>query len=173
MGLFEPAHIGLDPPTVALAGKNNQKNKDKAILIWGGSSTVGGCAVQLCAPVGLTVLAIASSKNHQYVKELGVVDAYDAIWNEETAQKFAEFLHAFGGGPLFATRASEFAPEQTLLGDVRRIAGHPPSRTEKGELPVWMKVWAEFMGEGLKSLKTGTLKAKPNPIIIKGGLKKL
>lgn len=33
-----------------------------------------------------------------------------------------------------------------------------------------MKVWAEFMGEGLK---TGTLKAKPNPIIIKGGLEKL
>lgn len=150
MGLFEPAHIGLDPPTVALAGKNKQKNKDKAILIWGGSSTVGGCAVQLCAAVGLTVLAIASSKNHQYVTELGadyvfdhadenivkhlidaakgkkVVGAYDAISNEETAQKSAEFLHAFGGGTLFATRSSVFAPGQTLLGDVRRIAGMCP-----------------------------------------------
>lgn len=33
-----------------------------------------------------------------------------------------------------------------------------------------MNIWAEFMGEGLK---TGRLRAKPDPIIIQGGLEKL
>ena len=33
-----------------------------------------------------------------------------------------------------------------------------------------MKIWVDFMGEGLE---TGNLRAKPEPIVVKGGLEKL
>lgn len=33
-----------------------------------------------------------------------------------------------------------------------------------------MKVWAEFMGEGLE---TGKFRAKPDPIVLQGGLPEL
>lgn len=35
---------------------------------------------------------------------------------------------------------------------------------------MWMKVWAEFMGKGLES---GKFRAKPDPVVIQGGLEKL
>lgn len=137
-GLFEPEYIGLIPPTVNV--KEAVSGKERAILIWGGSSTIGSCAIQLCAASGMTVLTTASPKNHQYVKDLGahivfdhagpdvlkqlidaatdkvVVGAYDTISNKDTALKSAEFLHAFGGGTLFATRPSDFSPSMWLRG---------------------------------------------------------
>ena len=143
-GLYQPEYLGLAPP---IAPVNENGGKEKVILIWGGSSTVGSCCIQLCVASGLTVLTTASSKNSDYVKGIGadyvfdhtddnvvrrlgeaaagklVVGAYDTISDKDTALKCAEFLHAAGGGTLFATRPSEFAPEEILLENVRRIAG--------------------------------------------------
>ena len=135
-GLYQPEYLGLAPP-IGHGGING--GKEKAILIWGGSSTVGSCCIQLCVASGLTVLTTASSKNRDYVKDLGahyvfdhaddsvvkrlnhavagkvVAGAYDTISSKDTALKCAEFLHAVGGGTLFATRLSELAPEEILL----------------------------------------------------------
>lgn len=206
-GLYQPEYLGLAPPT---SHWDKYGGKEKAILIWGGSSTVGSCCIQLCVASGLTVLTTASSKNRDYVKDLGahyvfdhaddnvvkqlsdavagkvVVGAYDTISSKGTALKCAEFLHAVGGGKLFATRPSEFAPEVILFDNVRRIAGksslfrkvdrllirigHPPGSLEGGERPLWMKIWVDFMSE---RLETGTFRAKPEPIVLEGGLEKL
>jgi hypothetical protein len=35
---------------------------------------------------------------------------------------------------------------------------------------VWMKIWADCMGEGLE---TGKFRAKPEPVVLEGGLEKL
>lgn len=147
-GLYEVGYLGLEVPSLSkgvVDGK--EKQEEEVILIWGGSSTVGSCAIQLCVAAGLTVLTTASARNHQYVRDLGaryvfdhadgevverlvgaavgkrVVGVYDVISNEETALKCAEFLHRCGGGTLFATRPGGFAPEEVLLGGVRRVAG--------------------------------------------------
>jgi NADPH:quinone reductase-like Zn-dependent oxidoreductase len=152
-GLYQPEYLGLTPPKVNGVELNKDGGKEKAILIWGGSSSVGSCCIQLCVASGLAVFTTASSKNHEYVKDLGahyvfdhhaedivkqlidaaadktVVGVYDAISSRETAMKCAEFLHAAGGGMLFATRASEFASEEILLGDIRRIAGKSSYRS--------------------------------------------
>ena len=142
-GLYE--QIGLNLENTGQTDTSDAN--EKAILIWGGSSVVGSCAIQLCAAAGLTVLSTASAKNFHYVKRLGadyvfdhadkdvikklidsaagktIVGAYDAISNRETSLQSAEFLHAHGGGTLYATRPSDFGAESVLRGDVRRVAG--------------------------------------------------
>lgn len=49
----------------------------KTILIWGGSSSVGGTAIQLATASGLIVLTTASKSNLGYVKSLGARYAFD------------------------------------------------------------------------------------------------
>jgi NADPH:quinone reductase-like Zn-dependent oxidoreductase len=58
------------------------KDADKAILIWGGSASVGTYAIQILHYFGYKdIIATASKKHHGYLKELGatsVVDYNDA-----------------------------------------------------------------------------------------------
>ncbi|KAF2101180.1 zinc-binding oxidoreductase-like protein CipB [Rhizodiscina lignyota] len=49
----------------------------KALLVWGGSSSVGSAAVQTARWMGYTVYATASEKNHEYLKSLGARDVFD------------------------------------------------------------------------------------------------
>lgn len=143
-GLFEPQYLGLPPP-----GPTPSANAEKrAILIWGGSSVVGSCAIQMAAATGLIVFTTASAKNHEYVRGLGaayvfdysnpnivkeilaavvgagveLVGAYDVISEDDTTEKCAEVVHHFGGGVLLATRLGN-RPEGVMLGDVRRSVG--------------------------------------------------
>jgi NADPH:quinone reductase-like Zn-dependent oxidoreductase len=54
------------------------ENADKtALLVWGGSSSVGSAAVQVAKNLGLTVFATASPANHDYVKSLGATEVFD------------------------------------------------------------------------------------------------
>jgi NADPH:quinone reductase-like Zn-dependent oxidoreductase len=123
-GLFESVYIGLLVPSAA--GTPDPVAKEKAILIWSGSSSVGSCAVQLAAACGITVISTASEKNFGLVKELGadfvfdhtradvmkdivaaakgktMVGAFDAYSSADSLTKCADFLHRFGGGYLNA-----------------------------------------------------------------------
>jgi NADPH:quinone reductase-like Zn-dependent oxidoreductase len=55
--------------------------KGKSIVITGGSGGVGGFAVQLAKLSGLTVYATCSSKNADYVRQLGADDVIDYTAN--------------------------------------------------------------------------------------------
>ncbi|KAF2471873.1 oxidoreductase [Lindgomyces ingoldianus] len=158
-GLYEHAYLGQPIPSAVAS--NELEETDRAILIWGGSSSVGSCAIQLAIASGLTVLTTASEKNISYVMGLGahhvfdhskddvieklinvatgkkLIGAYDAISTKGTSGKCAEILHHFGGGTIFAT------------------------------IPGTSSVWGDFMNEGLKN---GKLRAKPDPVVIQGGL---
>lgn len=69
-GLFEEAGLGLTlPPSSA--------GKGKAVLIWGGSSSVGTNAIQLLASSGYEVYTTASKHNHDYCKSLGAAQVFD------------------------------------------------------------------------------------------------
>lgn len=43
-GLFEPGNLGLKPPSTSIS-TDPAANEGKAILIWGGSGSVGSCAI--------------------------------------------------------------------------------------------------------------------------------
>ena len=58
--------------------------KGEKILIQGGAGGVGGYAVQLCRHIGATVLATASARNHDYVKQLGADTVIDYTQDDFT-----------------------------------------------------------------------------------------
>lgn len=71
-GLFLQDQLGLLTPSLqkpAPAGKT--------VLIWGGSTSVGSCAIQLASAAGYDVVATASPKNFDYVRRLGATKVFD------------------------------------------------------------------------------------------------
>jgi NADPH:quinone reductase-like Zn-dependent oxidoreductase len=119
MGLYSSKRLALPLPQAT-----NPKSINKTLLIWGAASSMGATTVQLAISSGLTVIATASSKNHEFVKSLGasavldyhdddivqkLVDtirgaggtfagALDAIGEEPTWRACAEVVQALGGG---------------------------------------------------------------------------
>ncbi|KAL3476662.1 zinc-binding oxidoreductase CipB [Aspergillus californicus] len=71
-GLFQEDFLNLEYPTPA-----RNKPTGKALLVWGGASSVGSNAIQLAAAAGYEVYTTASPKNFTYVKTLGAVHAFD------------------------------------------------------------------------------------------------
>ncbi|VTT64400.1 unnamed protein product [Fusarium fujikuroi] len=55
----------------------NPTPTEETVLIWGGSSSVGGSAVQLAKAAGYEVITTASAKNHDYVKSLGADHVFE------------------------------------------------------------------------------------------------
>jgi NADPH:quinone reductase-like Zn-dependent oxidoreductase len=70
-GLFQADQLGLSYPAAhpAPAGQ--------AVLIWGGSTSVGSNAIQLAAAAGYQVITTCSPANFGYVKDLGAEQAFD------------------------------------------------------------------------------------------------
>ena len=70
-GLFQKDQLALDYPTVP------PRPKDKTLIVWGGSTSVGSCAIQLAVAAGYEVITTASPKNFDYVRRLGASGAFD------------------------------------------------------------------------------------------------
>ena len=70
-GLYQSEFLNLPLPT------NDPKSTGKTLLVWGGSSSVGACAIQLAIASGLEVVATASKKNFDMVRKLGVKEVFD------------------------------------------------------------------------------------------------
>lgn len=49
----------------------------KTVLIWGGSTSVGSCAIQLAVAAGYEVVTTASPRNFDYVRQLGASEVFD------------------------------------------------------------------------------------------------
>lgn len=117
--LFAKETLGLSMPHHG----NDRKESLGTLLIWGASSSVGSCGVQLATRAGYEVVGIASKRNHEMVKSLGakacfdyndptladdvvdalgdngsqVVGAYDAISTDPTLNCLCEILDRCGG----------------------------------------------------------------------------
>jgi NADPH:quinone reductase-like Zn-dependent oxidoreductase len=70
-GLFQKDYLALQYPSV------DPKPTGKALLIWGGSTSVGSNAIQLAIAAGYEVITTASPKNFSYVTALGASQAFD------------------------------------------------------------------------------------------------
>jgi NADPH:quinone reductase-like Zn-dependent oxidoreductase len=82
MGLFGKDYLALPAPSSSSSTEHSSGGggggKGLAILVWGGSSSVGATAIQLAKASGLTVLAAASSRNFDALKlEVGADYVFD------------------------------------------------------------------------------------------------
>jgi NADPH:quinone reductase-like Zn-dependent oxidoreductase len=121
--LFMGETLGLIPPFV----DSLQAGQGKTLLIWGASSSVGSCGLQLAVQAGYQVIGVASKRNHAMVEGLGaikcfdqndsslvedivtylegkdVVGAFDAISQDSTLNAVCDILDQSGGRRLAAS----------------------------------------------------------------------
>jgi len=126
-GLFQKDFLALplpQPPSMSSASAPSPPSATGAgatLLVWGGSSSVGACAIQLARASGLDVVATASVHNHALCRSLGaravidhaaadavpqlvralqrrrVAGAFDAISEAATLRATAAVLRQAGG----------------------------------------------------------------------------
>ena len=86
-GLFQEDYLALQHPSVP------PKLTGKALLVWGGGTSVGSNGIQLATAAGYEVITTCSPKNFDYVKRLGASQAFD--YSSKTIVD--ELSHAFKG----------------------------------------------------------------------------
>jgi NADPH:quinone reductase-like Zn-dependent oxidoreductase len=69
--LFQVDQLGLRHPTVEAPPTG------QAIVVWGGSTSVGSNAIQLAVAAGYEVVTTASPRNHDRMRELGASHVFD------------------------------------------------------------------------------------------------
>ena len=175
----------FDKQGLALSREGQQEG---VIVVWGGSSSVGSFAIQLAANSGLKVYTTASPRNFDYCKALGasevfdhskdgviediinaingerVVGVIDVMSSENTTMKTAETTSRLGGGSLVMTNPP---PEKLPFGVKAKCVTAESFPLESKEL--FGKLWKEHLPVALAK---GTLQAKPDPVIVKGGVEK-
>jgi NADPH:quinone reductase-like Zn-dependent oxidoreductase len=88
--LFQRDYLGLQAPRLQPA------DAGETVLIWGGSSSVGGNAIQLAVAAGYRVITTASPRNFDYVKRLGANQVFD--YNSVTVRR--DIKHSLRGAKL-------------------------------------------------------------------------
>ncbi|KAF2100486.1 oxidoreductase-like protein [Rhizodiscina lignyota] len=182
-GLYQENLLGLPLPA------KGTKPNGKMLLVYGGSSSVGTVAIQLAIGSGFDVVSTASKHNLEYVKSLGakaVVDhhstnlvdqlvqaleggtfagGFDSICTDDTLKTCVEVAERFGGGKLALTKPGAGGDMgKNVTGSsmyAATIAVQSPAVAEG--------VWGKWVPGALAD---GTLQAKPDPIVIEGGLAK-
>ncbi|KIW09310.1 uncharacterized protein PV09_00225 [Verruconis gallopava] len=185
-GLYTKNFLHLSYPST------DSRPTGRSILVYGASSSVGAVTIQLAIASGLQVVATASSHHHEWIRSLGVfmvldykdteiveklisalksagepVGAYDAIGLPSTRHICATVLEQFGGGFIASTLGME--NDERLPENVN--AGYcfaPAIYTKEPEIA--KAVWGEYVP---KALENGSLKCKPDPLVMGSGLESI
>ncbi|KAK8127980.1 hypothetical protein PG984_009088 [Apiospora sp. TS-2023a] len=64
--MFRKDTMALLLPGAPSAAQNKDKHGKKKVLIWGGRTSVGSCAIQLAAMAGFDMVTTASARNQYY-----------------------------------------------------------------------------------------------------------
>lgn len=78
--LFSATTLGLEFPKQQQQQQSaalSLQGKKKVLIVWGASSSVGACGVQMAAQAGYEVVGVASSKNHALVQSWGASAMFD------------------------------------------------------------------------------------------------
>ncbi|OKL57463.1 hypothetical protein UA08_06933 [Talaromyces atroroseus] len=171
-------HLGLQLPSLA------PNPVGETVLIWGGSSSCGSSAIQLAVAAGYEVATTASTSNFDYVKSLGASHVFDHT-DPKVVEKVLQVLKP--GDHVFdcISNAQTMKTSATILG---RIGGgklallNPPENSYAENVkPIHIFAWDPAMtgsdvGDAVlrkyfpAALAEGKIQAKPDPIIIEGGL---
>ena len=71
--LFTKETMALDLPPIDGSASSN----GKTVIVWGGSSVVGSCAIQMARLAGYTVIATSSELNFDHCRSLGAEAVFD------------------------------------------------------------------------------------------------
>ncbi|KAI9767219.1 MAG: hypothetical protein M1840_005819 [Geoglossum simile] len=123
-------YLGMEKPGERLAGDG-----EKA-LIWGAGGSVGGYAVQYAKSVGYTVIATASPRGFQRLKELGASEVLDYRSSDIISQlkslgPFKYAMTASGDGPSQLALAEVLQPEGGKFASTLGGAVSFPSNVER------------------------------------------
>ncbi|KAF2015427.1 GroES-like protein [Aaosphaeria arxii CBS 175.79] len=181
--LFKKEALALPLPT-----STSPQNTGKSVLVWGGSSSVGATAIQLAVGAGVKVVSVASKHNIAKLKELGASDVFD--YNSPTVAddvisalqgtEFAGVCDCIGSEdavkawtPVFKKLGGQYGSvNPRVTGLPEGITGAPVFAPSVGlaDRYVGEAVWAKYVPAALEA---GKLQAKPDPIVIEGGLDKV
>jgi len=157
----------------------------KVLVVYGASSSIGSMAVQLATAAGVSVIGVASSKNHNFVRSCGAIEAidykapdfvasvvdavkqcgdslvgiFDAIAEKDTYAHDVAMFDKLGGGRLATShKPPEGLPENVKATFMFGIGEH--------SFPVWE-------GFVTQALEQGKLKCLPKPVVVGTGLEGL
>lgn len=177
-GLFQPDILGLRHPSL------EAEDQGQYVLVWGGSSSVGSCGIQLARNSGYHVIATCSSHNKAYCEELGVETAFD-YKNESVVDDIVAFLEGKTLAGIFTPiSAGETIPKCVEIAQKsegsKRIATVLPGsgKDYPGDVKVRavmpgldkakvMSIFSDFLP---KALEKGSFKGKPDPLVVGKGL---
>ncbi|KAM3422235.1 hypothetical protein BST61_g2600 [Cercospora zeina] len=176
-GLYQKSFLQLPLPS------QDPKPLDRVLLVWGGSSSVGSCAIQLAKASGATVITTCSPKNFDYVKKLGAAEVFD-YRAKDVEDQIVKWLdgktvlgayHAVGadGAVEACARIVDRSEGKAIVVSVRAIP-------DEGKLPKSVRtrqisatniftnevgpfIWKEFLPAALKSK---TIVPYPEPQIV-------
>jgi NADPH:quinone reductase-like Zn-dependent oxidoreductase len=181
-GLFMNATLGLNYPRNRHLSFASTAEDNPALLLWGGSSSVGSSVIQLASAAGYSVITTASPSNFKFCKDLGAADvldyhdpdivrklinllkerklvgSYDAIGSYETVHQNAAVLLASGGGKIASVG---MAPDDLPSGvTITRISS---GNIVTQEPEVSEEIWGRYVPAALKS---GELVPSPKPLVV-------
>lgn len=181
-GLFNQGHLGLQLPT-----EPAQASTGKAVLVWGGASSVGLAAIQLTKAAGYEVLTTSSSKNFSLVKRVGA----DHVVDYKSSTAVEDLLAALGdkelagvydaiGGSAWASCAeiAQKAKGAKKVASAVRGFPDPPEGVEMTPVfsisikdnGVGKAVWGDYVE---KALKAGTFIPASEIVVAGKGLESI
>lgn len=178
-------HLGLERPPLS----GTPQPKDKKVLVYGGSSSVGGLAVKVATAAGYRVVTTSSPKHTDFVKSLGpehVIDhtqspgaivqelkshgPYDAIFDGigilAVTNILYEYLGSIGGGK-YNTTLPPMGGENPQPDNVERLFapyGFALDDPANKELAQWF--YKELIPKGLEN----GIVVPTRPQMVPGGL---
>lgn len=185
--MFPKAALGLEAPSV----HRMNPGQGKTLLIWGASSSVGSCGVQLASHAGYDVIGVASKRNHEMVKSAGaktcfdqsdpslvndvvaymkdkeVVGAFDAISKDSTLSTICEILDRSGGRKVLAGVLPGIETEATQATKGVQIVTNFSTFMSSDEL--LQTIW-QWLG---KAMENKEVKYLPPSDVVGKGLKEI
>ena len=155
---------------------------DKAVFVYGGSTSVGATCIQLAKAAGATVVATASKSNHGYCKALGadeVFDYRDSDWVQQAAAAMKDKT-IVGAYDSISTDDTAKASQKVLVSAASNslvLMVSPPPEGVHGRFvfganltfdeALAKAIWAGFLGQALEK---GSVVPKPDPLVAGHGL---
>ena len=180
--LFMQSCLGLSIPP-------SQQGKGKTLLVWGASSSVGSCGIQLARAAGYEIVGIASRQNHDFVKLLGAVECFDqkdenvvedivgylrgktvvgacqAVASPEAVRQICEILDKVNGRKVIGT-VIPGSEAHAILGVKVAVNVSDPLGAQAILEPVWQ-------GYLQPALAAGKFQYKPDPEVVGHGLQSI
>ncbi|KEF52954.1 uncharacterized protein A1O9_10860 [Exophiala aquamarina CBS 119918] len=191
--LFDPGNFGIAVPQMAMSDSPTPAASDllppkdtSAVLIWGGSTSVGCVAIQLARAAGLKVITTTSKHNFGLCKALGAHEVFD----READSAVDEIVAALNGKVLVGA-LNAVGAQNTLQTCIDILVRTESRKLVATTLPVEegverrgvqvnffhglsilqnglaSTIWNEFLPQALQD---GTLVPKPDAVIVGHGL---